>query len=91
MLVSREQGGAWVDLIQSERYACHSCGSGYEELTPRMFSFNSPYGICPVCDGLGNVLDFDQNLIIPNKRLSIKAGAINAWQQWGDADAKPLR
>ncbi|MEK6622620.1 MAG: excinuclease ABC subunit UvrA, partial [Planctomycetota bacterium] len=83
MLVSREQGGAWVDLIQSERYACHSCGSGYEELTPRMFSFNSPYGICPVCDGLGNVLDFDHNLIIPNKRLSIKGGAIDAWQKWG--------
>ncbi|MEK6738339.1 MAG: excinuclease ABC subunit UvrA, partial [Planctomycetota bacterium] len=83
MLVSREQEGAWADLIQSERYACHSCGSGYEELTPRMFSFNSPYGMCPVCDGLGNVLDFDQNLIIPNERLSIKGGAIDAWQKWG--------
>jgi len=83
MLVSREQGGSWVDLIQSERYACHSCGSGYEELTPRMFSFNSPYGICPACDGLGNVMDFDLDLIIPNKRLSIKGGAIDAWQNWG--------
>ncbi|MCF6158187.1 MAG: excinuclease ABC subunit UvrA [wastewater metagenome] len=83
MLVSQEHEKTWTDHILSERYACPQCGMGYEELTPRMFSFNSPYGTCPSCDGLGNTLDFDPELIIPNKRLSIKDGAIDAWQNWG--------
>ena len=83
MLVSREQGKTWTDDILSERYACPKCGMGYEELSPRMFSFNSPYGACPACDGLGNTLDFDPELVAPNKQLSIKNGAIEAWQNWG--------
>ncbi|HHT9107411.1 MAG TPA: excinuclease ABC subunit UvrA [Candidatus Wunengus sp. YC63] len=72
-----------TDHILSERYACPKCGRGYEELTPRMFSFNSPYGACPDCDGLGNTFDFDPELIVPDKHLSIKNGAIDAWQNWG--------
>ena len=72
-----------TDHILSERYACPKCGRGYEELTPRMFSFNSPYGACPDCDGLGNTFDFDPELIIPDKHLSIKDGVIDAWQNWG--------
>lgn len=83
MLVSREHDGGWTDMIMSERYACPRCGGGYEELSPRMFSFNSPYGACPGCDGLGNTLDFDPVLIIPDKRLSIKDGAVAAWKNWG--------
>lgn len=83
MLVSQEEEKTWVDHILSERYACPQCGKGYEELTPRMFSFNSPYGTCPACDGLGNTLDFDPELVIPDKHLSIKDGAIDAWQNWG--------
>lgn len=83
MLVSQEREKSWTDLILSERYACPECGSGYEELTPRMFSFNSPYGACPGCNGLGNTLDFDPELIIPDKRVSIKNGAIDAWRGWG--------
>lgn len=83
MLVSREGEKAWTDRIMSERYACPQCGRGYEELTPRMFSFNSPYGTCFACDGLGSTLDFDPELVIPDKHLSIKDGAIDAWQNWG--------
>ncbi len=83
MLVSRERGKSWADDILSERYACPNCGMGYEELSPRMFSFNSPYGACTNCDGLGNTLAFDPELIVPDKHLSIKNGAIDAWQNWG--------
>jgi len=83
MLVSQEHEKSWTNYILSERYACPECGIGYEELSPRMFSFNSPYGACPGCDGLGTNLDFDQELIVPDKHLSIKEGAVNAWQNWG--------
>ncbi|MGQ3685625.1 MAG: excinuclease ABC subunit UvrA [Candidatus Loosdrechtia sp.] len=83
MLVSQEDEKKWTDYILSERYACPQCGMGYEEITPRMFSFNSPYGTCPACDGLGNTLDFDPELVIPDKNLCIKDGAIDAWQNWG--------
>lgn len=72
-----------TDHILSERYACPKCGRGYEEPTPRMFSFNSPYGACPGCDGLGNTFDFDPELVVPDKQLSIKGGAVHAWQNWG--------
>ena len=83
MLVSQECEKSWTDHILSERYSCPKCGRGYEELTPRMFSFNSPYGACPDCDGLGNTFDFDPELIVPDKHLSIKDGAIDSWQNWG--------
>ena len=83
MLVSQEHEKSWEDHILSERFACPQCGNSYEELSPRMFSFNSPYGACPNCDGLGNTLDFDPELIVPDKNLSIKDGAVDAWQKWG--------
>ncbi len=83
MLVSQEREKSWTDMILSERYACPNCGSGYEELTPRMFSFNSPYGACPGCNGLGNVLDFDPELVVPDKNINIRDGAIDAWRDWG--------
>ncbi|KAB2836792.1 MAG: excinuclease ABC subunit UvrA [Candidatus Brocadia sp.] len=83
LLVSQEREKSLTDLLFSERYACPSCGIGYEELTPRMFSFNSPYGACPSCNGLGNSLDFDPELIVPDKHMSIKEGAIDAWRRWG--------
>ncbi|WP_347274206.1 excinuclease ABC subunit UvrA [Candidatus Kuenenia sp.] len=83
MVVSEEKKKRWKDTIFSERYACPNCGKGYEEPAPRLFSFNSPYGACPGCDGLGNTLDFDPELIIKSKHLSIKEGAIDAWNNWG--------
>ena len=66
------------DILFSQNYACEDCGVSIEELTPRMFSFNNPYGACPACTGLGSQLKGDPELIIPNKDLSILEGAITA-------------
>ena len=69
-------------ILFSQNYACPDCGISIEELTPRMFSFNTPYGACPKCDGLGMQLLVDPDLIIPDDRLSINGGAIKA-TGWG--------
>ena len=69
----------------SQNYACDDCGISIEELTPRMFSFNNPYGACPVCTGLGIQKRVDPDRVIPNRHLSIKQGAIRA-SGWGSAD-----
>ena len=61
------------DLLFSQNYACEDCGISIEELTPRMFSFNNPYGACPTCTGLGFQLRADPDLIVPDKSLSIWA------------------
>ncbi len=66
------------DISFSQNYACEDCGISIEELTPRMFSFNNPFGACPTCTGLGVQLKVDPELIIPNKELSILDGAIVA-------------
>ena len=66
------------DILFSQNYACEDCGVSIEELTPRMFSFNNPYGACPTCMGLGSQLKVDPDLVIPNKELSILDGAITA-------------
>ncbi|MBS1383709.1 MAG: excinuclease ABC subunit UvrA [Clostridiales bacterium] len=66
------------DILFSQNYACEDCGISIEELTPRMFSFNNPYGACPTCTGLGAQLKVDPDLILPNKKLSILEGAITA-------------
>ena len=66
------------DILFSQNYACEDCGVSIEELTPRMFSFNNPFGACPTCTGLGSQLKVDPELIIPNKDLSILEGAITA-------------
>ena len=66
------------DLTFSQNYACDDCGISIEELTPRMFSFNNPFGACPTCTGLGNQLKADTALIIPDESLSILDGAIVA-------------
>ncbi|MEG1747077.1 MAG: excinuclease ABC subunit UvrA [Oscillospiraceae bacterium] len=64
------------DILFSQNYACEDCGVSIEELTPRMFSFNNPYGACPTCTGLGAQLKVDPDLILPNRSLSIMDGAI---------------
>ena len=69
-------------ILFSQNYACPDCGISIEELTPRMFSFNTPYGACPKCDGLGMQLLVDPDLIIPDDSLSINGGAIKA-TGWG--------
>ena len=64
------------ELLFSQNYACPDCGISIEELTPRMFSFNNPYGACPECDGLGVLLKIDPDLVIPDKTKSFAEGAV---------------
>ena len=76
--------GRWEEIIYSEKFACpeHPQAS-LEELSPRLFSFNSPYGACKSCDGLGTILEFDPDLIVPDKSVSLENGAIDAWRKGG--------
>jgi len=64
------------ELLFSEHFACPHCGISYEEPAPRMFSFNSPYGACPTCNGLGTIMEIDPELVVPDESLSINQGAI---------------
>ncbi|MBW8038730.1 MAG: excinuclease ABC subunit UvrA [Planctomycetes bacterium] len=75
---------SWKEVIYSEKFACpkHPQAS-LEELSPRLFSFNSPYGACKSCDGLGTILEFDPDLIVPDKSISLDNGAIDAWRKGG--------
>ncbi len=67
------------DHIFSEKFACPDCGISIEDLTPRLFSFNAPFGKCDTCDGLGTLMEIDEDLIIPDKDKSIREGAIAVW------------
>jgi len=74
----------WTDRLFSATYACPKHPeSNLPELAPRMFSFNSPYGACEACDGLGTILEFDADLIVPDKSISLSQGAIDAWRHGG--------
>ncbi|MED4795554.1 excinuclease ABC subunit UvrA [Priestia megaterium] len=68
------------ELLFSEHHACPKCGFSIGELEPRMFSFNSPYGACPTCDGLGTKLEVDKDLVIPNYDLTLRQHAIAPWE-----------
>jgi len=67
------------EILFSEKYACPICGVSLPELAPRLFSFNSPYGACPDCSGLGTRMYFDEDLVVPNPDLSLREGAITPW------------
>ncbi len=67
------------EILFSEKYACPECGISMPELAPRNFSFNSPYGACPDCDGLGTRMYFDENLVVPDRELSVREGAVAPW------------
>ncbi|NLS94536.1 MAG: excinuclease ABC subunit UvrA [Planctomycetaceae bacterium] len=69
----------WHDRLFSTLHACPNCKISYEELEPRTFSFNSPYGACPVCEGLGKLVEFDPDLVAPNRSLSLSQSAIVPW------------
>jgi excinuclease ABC subunit A len=71
---------AWKERLYSTLYACPHCKIGFEELEPRTFSFNSPYGACPTCEGLGSRLQFDPDLLVPDENLSLAEGAIAPWK-----------
>ncbi|MEE8110608.1 MAG: excinuclease ABC subunit UvrA [bacterium] len=75
----------WVaereEILFSERFACPECGIGFPELSPRMFSFNSPYGACEACGGLGYLPHVDPDLVVPDGNLSLREGAIRPWAE----------
>ncbi len=75
--------GSPTDLVFSEEYACSKCGVNYVEVEPRIFSFNSPYGACLECNGLGTKIKFDADLVIPDRGKSINEGAIAPWKRGG--------
>jgi len=75
--------GPWHDTLYSSRYACPKCDFSLPELEPRLFSFNSPYGACEKCSGLGIVLEFDADLIVPDPKLTLDLGAIDPWRRGG--------
>ena len=77
-LVVIDRLGAGEELTFSQNYACPDCGISIEELTPRMFSFNNPYGACPACDGLGMKMEVDPARVVPNGKLSLNQGALRA-------------
>ncbi len=70
---------AGEEMLYSEKYACPDCGVSVSELAPRMFSFNSPYGACPDCNGLGSRMRFAVDLVVPDAGLSLREGAIAPW------------
>lgn len=69
------------DTLFNEKMACTTCGISYPDLAPRMFSFNSPQGACPACDGLGTTRNLDPDLIVPDRSLSLRDGAIKPWEK----------
>jgi excinuclease ABC subunit A len=83
--------GQWKELVFSTLYACPNCKISYEELEPRTFSFNSPYGACPVCEGLGSKEEFDPELILADEEQSLATGLILPWRNSSASVAKQHR
>ncbi|MFA6320836.1 MAG: excinuclease ABC subunit UvrA [Candidatus Omnitrophota bacterium] len=82
VIIAKGENGAKGDVLFNEKYACGDCGISMEELTPRIFSFNSPYGACPGCDGLSNKMEIDPDLVIPDKTKPV-IDSIEAWRRGG--------
>jgi len=80
-ILASGKSGKDEELLFSERFACSYCGISYPELEPRLFSFNNPTGACFKCDGLGNKMEIDPDLVVPDTSLSIRDGAIHPWQK----------
>ncbi len=78
-VVPKEGQGSEETLTFSQHLACPTCGASYDELAPRNFSFNSPYGACPRCDGLGTRFEVDPELVVPNPALTVDEGALAPW------------
>jgi excinuclease ABC subunit A len=68
-----------LEHVFSERFECRTCGIPYEDPQPRLFSFNNPFGACPTCHGFGNIIELDQDLVVPDQQKSINQGAIEPW------------
>jgi excinuclease ABC subunit A len=80
-------GAAWAQIVGgpllrfSERFECARCGQAFEEPEPRLFSFNNPHGACAACHGFGNLIEIDQDLVVPDKSRSLGGGAIEPWNK----------
>ena len=79
-ILAEKEDGSFNETFFSQSYSCEKCGSCYPNLTPRHFSWNHPDGACEKCDGLGQVLSFREDLIIPDPELSLSKGAVKAWR-----------
>ncbi len=97
MVLVEQPDGSWTDILYSTEYSCPNCGASYDRLAPNMFSFNSPFGACEYCEGLGELRDFDIDRIMPDRDLSIDDGAFTIlgkerqtwlWQQLKSAAQK---
>ncbi|MCL2335335.1 MAG: excinuclease ABC subunit UvrA, partial [Endomicrobia bacterium] len=80
-VMSKDGKASLSENVYSEQYACTECGINLPEIEPRLFSFNSPFGACPECTGLGNKIEIDENLVVPDKNRSLSQGAIVAWTE----------
>ncbi len=74
------------EFLFSNRFECNTCGTAYQEADPKLFSFNNPYGACPACQGFGNKIELDLDLVIPDKSKTLRQGAIKPWTTDGYAD-----
>ena len=74
-----QDAGEPIAHLFSERFECRTCGIPYEDPQPRLFSFNNPFGACPTCHGFGNIIELDQELVVPDQQKSINGGAIEPW------------
>ncbi|MFH1460281.1 MAG: excinuclease ABC subunit UvrA, partial [Candidatus Omnitrophota bacterium] len=83
LIVIEDKLGKRQEMIFSQMYACTHCQINYEEFQPRMFSFNSPYGACSACGGLGTKMEIDEELVIPDKNKSLRQGALEPWRRGG--------
>ncbi len=81
LIVAYSEGENLKEKVYSEHFACTDCGINFEEISPRMFSFNSPHGACPECNGLGSKLEIDADLVVPDPTLSLNDGAILPWSK----------
>ncbi|MFH0878107.1 MAG: excinuclease ABC subunit UvrA [Lentisphaerota bacterium] len=79
----QDAAGKWQEQLYSEKNACMHCGISFDTLTARHFSFNSPYGACPTCLGLGTMLVFDEDLVVPDPSRSLDGGALQPWKGGG--------
>ena len=81
VLKQSKTASGWNEAMYSETFACPDCGISLPPIEPRLFSFNSPYGACPACTGLGTRLEVDPDLVLPNKNLTLAEGAIQPWSR----------
>lgn len=86
IVVLYEKNGKKEERVFSEHFACTDCDINFEEISPRTFSFNSPHGACPDCNGLGSKMEIDTDLVVPDKTLSLNDGAILPWSKSKNKD-----